>query len=66
MKNELNKLLEKRIFNHEECISKIEKIAKDYTNKKIEKICDYETLDKIINSKSYAEARQIIMTLIHQ
>lgn len=27
MKNELNKLLENRIYNHEECVSKIEELA---------------------------------------
>jgi len=27
MKNELNKLLENRIYNHEECVSKIEGLA---------------------------------------
>jgi hypothetical protein len=30
MKNELNKLLETRIYNHEECVSKIEKISDDF------------------------------------
>ncbi|MES2804098.1 MAG: hypothetical protein V4652_00920 [Bacteroidota bacterium] len=64
MKNELNKLLENRIYNHEECVSKIEKIAKDYANNQIKKICDSDNLDKIIHSKSCAEARRIIRTLI--
>ena len=30
MKNELNKLLENRIYNHEECVSKIEVIAEEF------------------------------------
>ena len=29
MKDKLNKLLENRIYNHEECVSKIEKLADD-------------------------------------
>jgi hypothetical protein len=31
MKLELNKLLEKRIYNHKECVCEIEKIADKYT-----------------------------------
>ena len=31
MKNELNKLLENRIYNHEECVSKIEELADKQT-----------------------------------
>jgi hypothetical protein len=30
MKNELNKLLENRIYNHEDCVFEIEKIAYDF------------------------------------
>ena len=31
MKNELNKLLENRIYNHEDCVSKIEELADKQT-----------------------------------
>ena len=31
MKNELNKLLENRIYNHKECVSKIEELADKQT-----------------------------------
>jgi hypothetical protein len=45
-----------------ECV----KIAKDYVNEQIEKICDSDNLSKIIYSKSFAEARRIIRTLLQQ
>jgi len=45
-----------------ECV----KIAKDFANNKIEKICYSDNLDKIIHSKSYDDARRIIKILIQQ
>jgi hypothetical protein len=38
MKNELNKLLENRIYNHEECVSKIEELIEKHVNEKIDKL----------------------------
>lgn len=43
-----------------ETIEAIEKLLKDYSNSKIEKICDSNLIQKIRATKSDAEARRII------